>query len=394
LRRFFQFFSPGAALTSGATVRILGTPAVGSASVVPVSDLDALREEIDRLDEQIVALLNRRARCVQEIGQLKADAGTPVFSPDREQQILDRIRRLSEGPLPPQSLQAIYRELMSASLALERPLRVACLGPAGSFSHEAALGKFGASIEFEPFSDIPGVLEAVARRHADFAVVPVENSVGGAVADTLDTLSAGNLRICCEIHRRIRHHLLARCRLEDIQRVYSRPEAFVQCRKFLAQTGLDNRTVGVASTSKAAELARDETGTAAIAGHMAARIFGLNVLAASIEDSPHNVTRFVVVGRSSARPTGDDKTSLTFLTADRAGALVEVLLVFRRFGVNMSMITSRPSRTDDLEYAFFVDVQGHEEDHQLAAALREVRQHCQRLTILGSYPRSQDVIDD
>lgn len=357
-----------------------------------MTDLDALRQEIDRLDDQIVALLNARARCVVEIGRLKMAAATPVFAADREQQILDRIRHISTGPLSSDSLMAVYRELMSASFALERPPRIAFLGPAASFSHEAALGKFGASVEYEPLADLPGVFEAVSRGHADYGIVPVENSMAGSVMAALDALAATELRICCEIHRQIHLHLLARCGLAEVQRVYSKPEAFAQCQRFLAENDLSARAVAVESTSRAAERARDEPHAAAIAGATAGQLFGLNVLAANVEDGPHNVTRFLVIGRSSPRPSGDDKSSLTFVTVDKAGALVEVLLVFQRHSINMTMLTSRPSRKKDLEYIFFADVEGHADESPLKTALDEARSHCRQLTMLGSYPRSRDIV--
>ncbi|MCK6457450.1 MAG: prephenate dehydratase [Phycisphaerae bacterium] len=356
--------------------------------------LEELRRQIDRLDEQIVELLNARARLVVDVGRVKSASGTAVFSPDREQQILDRIRQLSAGPLSHASLLAIYRELMSASFALERPPRIAFLGPHGSFSHEAALGKFGASVEYEPMTGVDGVFDAVKRRYADFGVVPVDNSIIGTVADSLEALAESDLRVCCEIHRRIHHNLLARCAINDIRVVYSKPEAFAQCQRFLAETGMQAKTASVASTSRAAELARDEAGAAAIASRLAARLCGLNVLQSNIEDHAHNVTRFFVIGREIARPTGDDKTSLTFVTADRAGALVDVLLVFQRHGINMTMITSRPSRTQSMQYVFFVDVQGHAVDAALTAALADARPHCVKLSVLGSYPRSADVVGE
>lgn len=357
-----------------------------------MSDLESQRREIDRLDEQIIGLLNARARCVVEIGRLKAASGASVFAADREQQILDRIRQLNSGPLSNDSLLAVYRELMSASFALERPLRVAYLGPAGSFSHEAAFGKFGTSVEYEPLAHIAGIFEAVTRGHADLGVVPVENTLGGAVLDSLEGLVDSGLKICCEIQRQIHQNLMSRGPLAGINVVYSKPEAFAQCQRFLGETGLAAKTAGVASTSRAAELARDEPGAAAIGSALAAQLQGLTILAENIEDSPNNVTRFLVIGRQTTKPTGDDKTSISFVTADRAGALVEVLLTFREHGVNLSMITSRHGRKRDLEYVFFLDLLGHAEDDAVRAALDEARPLCRSLAVLGSYPCSREVV--
>ncbi|MFQ5411946.1 MAG: prephenate dehydratase [Phycisphaerae bacterium] len=359
-----------------------------------MASLDELRNEIDALDEQIVALLNQRAEAAVGIGRHKKQMGAAVFTPDRERAVLNRIAELSAGPLSQQSLHAIYRELMSASFALERPPRVGYLGPEGTFTHEAAMGKFGASVEYEPLEHIRGVFDAIKRGHIDYGVVPVENnSIGGVVLDTLDAFVRHEVRVCNEIRRAIHLNLMARCPMDEIEAVHSKPEAFRQCQDWLTETGFASKVVASPSTSQAAaEAARGEK-IAAIGSTMAARQYGLTILAANIEDNPKNATRFFVLGKDAAKPTGDDRTSLMFVTAHKAGALADVLLVFQRMGINMTMITSRPSDKSDVEYNFFVDIDGHAEDAALAGAIDEAGTHCRTLRVLGSYPKSTEVVN-
>lgn len=356
------------------------------------AQLDELRRRIDALDQDIVGRLNERSRLVAEIGRWKADAGIPVYVPDRERQVLERVGRLNEGPLSNRTLGAIYRELMSGSFVLERPPRIAYLGPRGSFSHLAVARKFGSSVEAESMSRVEGIFEEVEREHVDLGVVPVENSAGGGVVDTLDAFVEHNVRVCAEISLAVHHHLLGRCDLEDVEVVYSRPEAFAQCRRWLTETGLFDKRVAVASTSRAAELAAAETNAAAIAGSLAAELYGLRTLRDRIEDEPDNTTRFLVISRQAAAPTGDDKTSLVFSAADRPGALVEVLDVWRQAEVNMTFIESRPSRRRKWAYSFFVDLEGHGETANLRASLESARRLCVFFKVLGSFPRAGEVL--
>jgi chorismate mutase/prephenate dehydratase len=355
-------------------------------------NLDELRKQIDLVDEELVALLNRRAEIVVEIGRLKSGSGTPIYAPDREKAVLDKIRKANKGPLADRTLVAIYRELMSGSFLLEKPLRIAYLGPQGSFSHLAAVEKFGSSVEYEPVTDIRGVFEEVTRQRADFGIAPIENSVHGGVIDTLDALLETDAQICAEINRAIHHNLLANCPLEAVEKVYSKPEVFTQCQRWLSETNLSHKTVPVASTSKAAEMAREEPIAAAIGSTLAADLYHLKVICANIEDNANNVTRFFVIGRVPARPTGEDKTSIVFTTRDEPGALVNVLDAFRQAGVNMSFIQSRPSKKRNWEYYFFADLKGHQNDPALQAGFTAARTHCLRLNVLGSYPRAQEVI--
>ncbi len=354
-------------------------------------DLEELRQQIDAVDAELVALLNRRAEIVVHIGKLKNAGGAPIYAPDREKIVFEKIRRANQGPLPDKTLLAIYRELMSGSFALEKPLRIAYLGPQGSYSHLAASGKFGASVEYEPVNHIRGVFEEVSREHADFGVVPIENSVGGGVIDTLDALVETDVQICAEINRAIHHNLLATCPLDAVERVYSKPEVFTQCQRWLSETNLYGATIPVASSSKAAEMARDEEHAAAIGSTLAAELYGLNIVCRNIEDNANNVTRFFVIGRSCSRASGDDKTSVVFTTSDEPGALVNVLDAFRQAGINMSFIESRPSRKRNWEYYFFVDLKGHQDGADVQRALAAARPHCLRINVLGSYPRAVDV---
>jgi chorismate mutase / prephenate dehydratase len=354
-------------------------------------DLAELRQQIDALDEQIVELLNRRAQVVVQVGKIKNAGGAPIYSPDREKAVLERIRTANQGPLPDKTLVAIYRELMSGCFTLQKPLRIAYLGPEGSYSHLAATEHFGASVEYQAVSDIRAVFEEVARQQVNFGLVPIENSTGGGVIDTLDAFVETDVHICAEINRAIHHSLLANAPLEKVNRVYSKPEVFLQCQRWLAETGFAAKTIPVASTSKAAELARSEEGAAAIGSKLAAEIYGLKLITQNIEDKVNNVTRFFVLGPESARPTGDDKTALMFTTAHKAGALVDVLNVFRDAGISLTMITSRPSKKRNWEYYFFVDAEGHAENPTVRQAIEDARQHCIELEILGSFPKASEV---
>lgn len=370
-----------------------GQAARGSPMPDPHPQLDDLRERIDALDGEIVERLNRRAELVVEIGRAKAETSAPVYVPDREQRVLQRVRDRNAGPLSDRTLTAIYRELMSGSFTLERPPRIAYLGPQGSFSHLAAVRRFGSSVEVASVGHIEAVFEEIERNRADLGIVPVENTVGGGVVDTLDAFVQHNVTICAEINLAVHHHLLGRCGLEDVQRVYSKPEAFRQCRLWLMETGLYDKTVPVASTSKAAELASSEDHTAAIGSSLAGELYDLPLLRNRIEDEPDNVTRFLVIAREPAAPTGRDKTSLLFSAADRPGALVEVLDVWRQAGINMTFIESRPARHRNWAYSFFVDLEGHTDTDAVLRSIETVQQHCVFLKVLGSYPRADELLE-
>ena len=346
------------------------------------------RQRIDEIDTEIIRLLSERGEAARAIGRIKADHGAAAYAPDRERTIYARLSQANPGPFPDEVLHAVYRELMSGTIALERPQRIAFLGPRGSYSHLAAAAKFGAAIEYEPVLDIAAAFSEVERRHADFAVVPIENSTGGGIVDTLDAFIDSTVRVCAEVKLRVHHNVLSRAPLDKIDKIYSKPEVFEQCRNWLMETGQFSKTVPVASSSKAAELAAAEAGAAAIGSTLAAELNDLPILVANIEDNPNNITRFFVIGRAPAKQTGDDKTVLMFAAAHRAGALVETLDAFRRAGVNLTMITSRPSRRHNWDYCFFVDAEGHADAAPFARALAEAREHCLQLVVLGSYPQA------
>jgi chorismate mutase/prephenate dehydratase len=358
----------------------------------PQTDLHALRRKIDALDRKIVELLNERARVVVEVGRAKRADGTPIYAPDREQVVLKRVAELNRGPLPQNTLQAIYRELMSGSFALERPLRIGYLGPEGSFSHLVAQRKFGASVEHLPLADIRAVFQEVARGRCDLGLVPIENSVGGGVIDTLDAFIEAHVFICAEVVAEIHHNLLANCPPEQIKVVASKPEVFAQCRNWISSSLNEVQLLPVASTAKAAEMAGSEQGLAAIGSVLAAELYGLRIVFENIEDNPNNQTRFFVISKSPAKRSGSDKTAIMFTTAHRAGALVEVLNVFSDYGINLTNIDTRPSKRRNWEYYFFIDAEGHCEDENFEKALAEARDHCGELHVLGSFPRAVEPV--
>ena len=354
--------------------------------------LEELRKRIDELDHQLVKLLNERARVVVEIGKLKNKTDKPIYSPDREKEIFAKIAEANEGPLPDKCLVAIWRELMSGSFVLERPLRIGYLGPGGSFSHTAAMLKFGQSVEYEPLADITSIFDEVSKGHCDLGLAPVENTMGGGVIETLDALIDSDVKVCAEVLMAIHHNLLANCRSEEIEKIYSKPEVFAQCRNWLSATFKGAQTVPVASTAKAAQMAADEPNAAAIGSSVAAELYGLKIVCESIEDIANNITRFLVISKEDAKPTGEDKTAILFSTAHKAGALADVLDVFKRYNINLTNIESRPSRKRQWEYYFFVDFLGHRTDKQVQEGLQEARKHCLQLSILGSFPRAVELL--
>jgi chorismate mutase/prephenate dehydratase len=354
--------------------------------------LEDLRKRIDTIDTKLVELLNERAQVVVEVGKLKNSTDTPIYAPDREKQVLERIVKLNHGPLPNKCLQAIWRELMSGSFVLERPLRIAYLGPEGSFSHAAAMLKFGQSVEYESLADIASVFSEVSKGHSDLGVVPIENSIGGGVIETLDTLIESDVMICAEVLMAVHHNLLANCSLHEIEKVYSKPEIFAQCRNWLSATFKEAKTIAVASSSVAAKMASEELHSAAIGSSVAAELYSLKMVCENIEDISNNVTRFLVISKTDARPTGEDKTAAVFSTAHKAGALADVLNVFKECGVNLTNIESRPSRKREREYYFFVDFMGHRTDANVAKVVEMARHHCLQFSILGSFPRAKDLL--
>jgi chorismate mutase/prephenate dehydratase len=353
--------------------------------------LGEIRSRIDTLDSQLLDLLNQRADLVHEVGLLKKRDGVSIYAPEREEKLLRSLIELNErhkGRLPSTAVRAIYREIMSASFALEKGLIIAYLGPIATWSHQAAREKFGASVEYAAQSSIAEVFNVVARGKADYGVVPIENSTEGAVSYTLDQFMDSELRVCAQFSLKIENNLLANIPRDQIRVVYTHPQVIGQCRQWLRHNLPHADLVEVSSTTRAAELASKEPNTAAIAGRMAAEVYGLEVLDASIQDCPNNTTRFLIIGPNGCPPTGDDKTSLMFSVQDKPGALFSALAPFKDLRINMSKIESRPSKRKAWEYFFFVDIDGHAEDAPLVKALAELQKHCSFVKILGSYPKS------
>ena len=349
-------------------------------------NLDKMRKKIDALDRKIISLLNFRAEITKDIGKEKINTGKSIYSPEREMQVLRKIASLNKGPLKKSALEAIYREIMSASLALEKLLKIAYMGPQASFSNLAALKRFGSQMNFVACGSIPEVFLEVERGAADYGVVPVENSIEGAVTHTLDMLIDSDLKICSQVILNVSHNLLANCPKNKIRKVYSNPQVFGQCRIWLQKNLPNVELVDVSSTTRAAELARKEKNSAAIASLLASKVYNLKAVSCGIQDSLRNITRFLVVGKNVAARTGHDKTSLLFSIKDRVGALHEMLLPFRKYKVNLTKIESRPSKKKAWEYYFFVDISGHLDDYKIKKALSELERRCTYLKVLGSYP--------
>lgn len=350
--------------------------------------LALLREQVDRIDAQVLTLLNRRARLAARIGHVKSQDRSSVYVPGRERQIFARLVQLNQGPLPNEAVRAIYREIISASRALEEPLRIAYFGPEATFTHMAAREQFGSQAVFLPVAAIPQVFAEVERGQADYGVVPVENSSEGAVAITLDMFVESTLSISAEVSLEVRHCLLSRAqRLTHITRILAHPQALAQCRRWLATHLPGVPAEEVASNSRAAVLAVADPHLAAIAGRLAAEHYKLNVLAANIQDQAANFTRFVVLGRAQqpGQPSGHDKTSFLLSVRDEVGVLYRTLKPFADNAISLLRIESRPLKGRPWEYLFFIDVAGHISDEPLARALREIKPLCQLVKVLGSY---------
>jgi chorismate mutase/prephenate dehydratase len=353
--------------------------------------LEQIRKRIDEVDTKLLELLNQRADLVHEVGVVKKQAGLAIYAPEREEALLQGLEKKNKGRLPGTAVRAIYREIMSAALALEKGLTISYLGPEATWTHQAARAKFGASVDYVPQANIGDVFDQITRRQADYGVVPIENSVEGAVNHTLDVFTDSELKICAQILLRIENNLLSNEPQDKITRIYSHPQVFGQCRKWLQSRAHDLEWIEVSSTTKAAEIASREPGAAALAGEMAAEVYGLEILERSIQDSPNNTTRFLVISHASCPQTGNDKTSLMFCVQDRVGALYSAIEPFNRLKLSMSKIESRPSKRKNWEYFFFVDIEGHCEDELVKTAIGELEKHCTFVKVLGSYPQT-DVV--
>ncbi|AUN94587.1 prephenate dehydratase [Pseudazoarcus pumilus] len=347
-------------------------------------ELQRIRDRIDRLDADILERLSERARCAQRVGEIKQGN---LYRPDREAQVLRRLADENPGPLPDHAVQRIFREIMSACLALEQPLRVAYLGPAGTFTESAARKHFGAAPAFSALAAIDDVFRAVEAGNADYGIVPVENSTEGVIGRTLDLLLASPLKICGEVRLRIHQNLMSRApELGAVTKVYSHAQSLAQCHEWLDRNLRTVPRVAVASNAEAARLASDEDGAAAIGAEAAAGLYDLRILAANIEDEPRNTTRFVVIAQHDSGVSGQDRTSLVCSAPNRPGAVHGLLEPFARHGVSMSKLQSRPARGGMWEYVFYVDLEGHQADPPVAAALAELTERASFVKILGSYP--------
>jgi chorismate mutase/prephenate dehydratase len=367
----------------------------GSAPDKTPAQLSALRGQIDKLDVQIVELLNKRASIASQIGKVKADQGGDVFSAAREEAVLTNVLAAHKGPLDHVSIRAIFRELISGSRAIQKQQKIAFLGPEYSYSHLAAIQRFGEASAYNRTANIAAVFEEVIRKHADFGVVPLENSTDGRIVDTLDQFIRlqDQVKICSEIRLRVRHHLLANCAQSEVRRVYSKEQALSQCRNWLAKNLPQATFHPVSSTADAARLVQTEPNVAAVASREASVRYGIEILAQNIADSPFNETRFAVIGLADSTKTGNDKTALLFQISHTPGSLADVLAAFKSNKINLTWIESFPFREAKGEYVFFVDFEGHRDDPKVKKTLSSLEAICDSVSVLGSFPVAA-AIDD
>ncbi len=363
-------------------------------SLIKFSDMEKklkeLREEIDKVDERIIELLKRRLQLAQEIGKIKEGRGLQAFDLSREKQVIRRVLELNQGVIPEDTLKLIYSEIIRACRASQERPKVAFLGPEATFSHIAAQHYFGTSAHFIPVETIVDVFEEVASERAHFGVVPIENSIEGVVATTLDAIYEYGLKVCGEIYEAISHHLMNQTgRLEDIKKILSHPQAIAQCRKWLRKKLPSVPVEAVSSTALAAKWAAVDESVGAIASLLAAKLYHLQIVAKNIEDIRGNSTRFWIIGKVEMPPTGEDKTSLIFSVADRPGALYQVLKCFADRQINLTKIESRPSKDEPWKYIFFLDCEGHIKDPIVEECFSEMQKYCIQVVWLGSYPRGK-----
>jgi len=347
------------------------------------------RKAIDRLDAQLIRLLNERTRHILAVGEIKKKAGDEIYAPHRERAVLNRICRLNQGPITNDSLRAIYREIMSSALSLEKSLVIAYLGPEATFTHQAAIRRFGSSLNYSSQKTISDVFTEVSKQRADYGVVPVENSTEGVVTHTLDMFTDSDLKIVAQIVLPVQHCLLSNSPRPQIQKLFTHPQSHGQCRIWVQSNLPRVEIIETSSNARSAEFAAKEKRTAAIAGVLAAEKYKLDVLEYDIQDNASNATRFLVLGRQCTPPTGHDRTSIMVSVADKVGALYSSLSAFRRYRINMTKIESRPSKRKAWEYFFFIDCDGHMLDHKLQKALRHLGEHCNFVKVLGSYPNTE-----
>ncbi len=354
--------------------------------------LQPIREKIDAHDKQLVELLNSRLALAAEIGRLKRDSGGQIYVPEREDAVLRKVAALNQGPIKNEALQAIYREIMSAAIALEKPLLIAYLGPEASYTHAAAMKKFGASVDYHAIPTIGDIFTAIEKGEADYAVIPIENSTEGSVREAIDSFAESDLKIVAQIYLDISHALISGTPLEKIEKVYSKDQAIAQCRLWLQRHLPHAQLVDAPSTTRAVQIAKDTPGAAAIASELAAQFYAVPVLAKGIQDKADNTTRFFVIGKKPSGPVGGgrDMTSLLISLGDEAaahsGSLLKMLMPFGERGINLSKIESRPSKRRPWDYYFFIDVSGHYDDANMKEAVAELRKFCPLVKWMGSYP--------
>lgn len=351
--------------------------------------LTELRTSIDALDDKLLKLINERADIVLEVAKTKTAEKADFYNPKREREIYERLTSSNPGPFPNDALRSVFREIISASLSLEMPMKVAFFGPKATFTHQAALTHFGMSCDFIPKKDIPAVFDTVQRGRADYGVVPIESTAEGAVSHTLDMFIGSELKVCAEVLLEVSASLMTKSgNLEGIDKVCSHPHALAQCGRWLKDHLHDAVTVEVSSTATAALMASEDPSTAAIAGEVAATLYGLKIVETNIQDNPQNLTRFLVIGKKESEPTGSDKTSLVLAIKDSPGALAKVLEPFSKRGVNLTKIESRPLRGKAWEYVFFIDMDGHINEDPIGQAIDELGPNCSLIKVLGSYPKA------
>lgn len=352
-------------------------------------DLNEIRSQIDTIDREIVDRLNERVRLAGKIGHIKLKEGKEVYVPSREEEVFGKLTAHSDGPLKEAALRAIWREIISAAISLEKPIRIAYLGPEATYTHQAALKNFGTSLDYMGLSTVPDVFSAVARQEADYGVVPVENSTQGTVISTLDMLVEADLTIVAQIYLEISHGLVSRCPLNEITAVYSKDNALGQCRQWLARRLPGIELIETTSTAAAVKIAKETPGAAAIASRSAANLYDVPIVEEAIQDKQNNVTRFFVIGREPTTGLGHgrDKSTYVFTLPDNhAGALMKALAPFNQRQINISKIESRPSRQKMWDYYFYIDISGHRDDADVAAAIAELETHSPFVKWLGSYP--------
>ncbi len=359
-----------------------------------MDQMDKLRQRIDEIDCDLVALIDERARLACEIGEFKRMNNMSFFDPSRQKMVIQKAIERGTGDFPASGIKSVFSEIMSHCLALERPIRIGYLGPEATFTHMAAQKEFGSAHDFQPLTSVADVFKAVKENWVDYGLVPIENSTGGIVYNTLDLFAENDLKVCSEITMPIHMHLLSNIPLSKVRRIYSHPQPFLQCQKWLRENMPGVIQVETDSTATGVKQAKEDEFGAAIASELAAKLYDFKITARSIEDKKDNTTRFLVISHVDGKRTGNDKTLIMFSADDKPGALFRLLQPFAERNINLTQIESRPTREKAWEYLFFVDMLGHRDDPPIAEALKSLENECRFLKILGSYPRCRDAVEN